>query len=133
MTAAKTFRTGPIAIPTAAPGEAQNLLSPPGAIGGVNAGICAQCIELRAIHVTNDSLATAKFSLFLGASGAAAAGTALIAEQSVRPGETLTFWRMLRVNYLEYITGFANAVNALVVTFEGQIGVGELWTTQLEA
>lgn len=126
----KTFRGGPVALTTTV---ATDLLSPPGATGGVNAGPCVQYIILRHISVINKTATAAWFAMYLsGASAATMAGTEIIGQIYVPPWDRHDWNGELRLNHGEYIVGGAGASNALVVTFEGEIGVSEVLSTELE-
>lgn len=121
MASNKTFRFGPIALTTAL---GTNLLSPPTAAGGVNAGTSAQYIVLKHIRITNKTASAAAFSTFLGATGANAAGTEIIgAGQQVAANNSYDWYGMLRIDAGEFLVGGSGTANALTISGEGEIGV----------
>lgn len=121
MASNKTFRFGPIALGAAL---GTNLLSPPTATGGVNAGASPQFIVLKHIRITNNSASAVAFSMFLGASGANAAGTQVIgAGQQVAANQSYDWYGMLRLDAGEFLVGGAGTAGALAITGEGEIGV----------
>lgn len=117
----KAFRFGPIAL-TAIP--TTNLLNPPTAAGGVNAGSSSQYIILKHVRVVNKSASPATFSLWLGASGANAAGTEVIAQNTtVAVGQSVDWYGQLRIDATDFLVGGASAGTALTIQGEGEIGV----------
>jgi hypothetical protein len=121
MASNKTFRFGPVALSAAL---TTNLLSPPTATGGVNAGTSPQFIVLKHIRVTNKTAAAVAFSMFLGASGANSAGTEIIgAGQQVPANTSYDWYGMLRLDAGEFLVGGAGTAGALTISGEGEIGV----------
>jgi hypothetical protein len=121
MASNKTFRFGPIAL-TAALNT--NLLNPPTAAGGVNAGASPQYIVLKHLRVTNKSAAAAAFSMWLGATGANAAGTEVIGQgQVIAANSSYDWYGLLRIDAADFLVGGANAAGVLSVSGEGEIGV----------
>lgn len=121
MSANKTFRFGPIALTTT---TTTNLLNPPTATGGVNAGSSSQYIVLKHIRIVNRSSSAATFSAWLGATGANAAGTEVIGSgQSVAANSSYDYYGLLRLDAADFLVGGASANNALTIQGEGEIGV----------
>lgn len=121
MAANKTFRLGPVALTTT---MTTNLLNPPVASGGVNAGASAQYIILKHIRITNKTASAATFSLWLGATGANAAGTEVIGTaQSVAANSAYDWYGLLRLDAADFLVGGAGTATALTLTGEGEIGV----------
>lgn len=121
MASNKTFRFGPIALTTAL---TTNLLNPPAASGGVNAGASAQFIILKHLRVTNKTASAATFSLWLGATGANAAGTEVVGiGQSVAANSSYDWYGLLRVDASDFLVGGAGTATALTISGEGEIGV----------
>lgn len=117
----KTFRFGPIALTTAL---TTNLLSPPTATGGINAGASPQYIVIKHIRVVNKTSAAAAFSMFLGATGANAAGTEVVgAGQQVPANTSYDWYGILRLDAGEFLVGGAGTASALTISGEGEIGV----------
>ncbi len=121
MSSNKTFRFGPVALTTVL---TTNLLNPPAAAGGVNAGASGQVITLKHIRITNKSGATVTFSLWLGATGANAAGTEVIGQgQEVQRNTSYDWYGAMRIDVADFLVGGASANTALTISGEGEIGV----------
>jgi hypothetical protein len=121
MASNKTFRFGPVALTAAL---TTNLLNPPTAAGGVNAGAAPQYIVLKHLRVTNKTGSAASFSMWLGATGANAAGTEVIGQgQVVAANSSYDWYGLLRIDATDFLVGGANVANALSVSGEGEIGV----------
>lgn len=117
----KTFRFGPLALGTTL---TTNLLNPPAATGGVNAGASPQYIILKHIRVINRTATAASFSLWLGATGGNVAGTEVVgAGQVVQPNQSYDWYGLLRIDATDFLVGGASAANALSIQGEGEIGV----------
>lgn len=121
MAANKTFRFGPVALSAVL---TTNLLNPPTAVGGVNAGASSQFIILKHLRVVNRTAAAATFSMWLGATGANAAGTEVVGQgTSVAANSSVDWYGLLRLDAADFLVGGAGTANALTVTGEGEIGV----------
>ena len=121
MASNKTFRFGPIALTTT---MTTNLLNPPAASGGVNAGSSPQYIILKHIRVTNKTGSAASFSMWLGATGANTAGTEVIGQgQVVAANSSYDWYGLLRIDAADFLVGGASAGTALSISGEGEIGV----------
>ena len=73
MASNKVTRYGPIALTNT---YTTNILNPPTTTGGTNAGSSSHYIILRHIRIVNKGATAATFRLYLGATGANAAGGA---------------------------------------------------------
>lgn len=121
MASNKTFRFGPVALTNTL---TTNLLNPPAASGGVNAGSSAQYITLKHLRVTNKTGSAATFSLWLGATGANAAGTEVIGQgQTVPANSSYDWYGLLRLDAADFLVGGASVNTALTISGEGEIGV----------
>jgi hypothetical protein len=121
MASNKTFRFGPVALTTT---MTTNLLNPPTASGGVNAGSSPQYIILKHVRVTNKTASAASFSTWLGATGANAAGTEVIGQgQVVAANSPYDYYGLLRIDAADFLVGGASANGALTISGEGEIGV----------
>jgi len=121
MASNKTFRFGPVALTAAL---TTNLLNPPTAAGGVNAGASPQYIVLKHMRIVNKSNAAAAFSMWLGATGANAAGTEVIGQgQLIAANGSYDWYGLLRIDAADFLVGGASAAGALSVSGEGEIGV----------
>jgi hypothetical protein len=121
MASNKSFRAGPVALSATL---TTNLLNPPTASGGVNAGTSSQYIILRHVRAVNKTAGAVSFSMWLGATGANAAGTEVIGQgQTVAANSSYDWYGSLRLDAADFLVGGASAGASLSVTFEGEIGV----------
>lgn len=121
MAQMKTFRFGPIALTAT---TTTNLLNPPAASGGVNAGSSGQYIILKHLRIVNKTAGAATFSLWLGATGANAAGTEVVGTGlSVAANSAYDWYGMLRLDTTDFLVGGASAGTTLTIQGEGEIGV----------
>jgi len=121
MASNKTFRFGPVALTTAL---TTNLLNPPAASGGVNAGASPQYIVLKHVRITNKTAAAASFSTWLGATGANAPGSEVIGQgKVVLANDSYDWYGLMRIDASDFLVGGASAANALTISGEGEIGV----------
>lgn len=121
MPSNKTFRFGPLALTTTL---TTNLLNPPTASGGVNAGSSSQYIILKHIHFVNKTGGAVSFSLWLGATGANAAGTEEIGTgKLVAANDVYDWWGLLRLDAADFLVGGASANASISIQGEGEIGV----------
>lgn len=117
----KKFRFGPIALTNTL---TTNLLNPPAASGGVNAGSSGQYILLRHLRIVNKTSSNATFSLWLGATGANAAGTEVVGTGLiVAANQAFDWWGDLRLDTADFLVGGASANTTLTIQGEGEIGV----------
>lgn len=121
MASNKTFRFGPVALTATL---TTNLLNPPAASGGVNGGASGQYIILKHIRITNKTGAAVTFSMWLGATGANAAGTEVIGQgQEVLRNTSYDWYGSLRLDIADFLVGGASSASALTISGEGEIGV----------
>jgi hypothetical protein len=117
----RAFRFGPIALTNVL---TTNLLNPPTAAGGVNGGASGQYIILRHVRVVNKTAGAVSFSLWLGATGANAAGTEVIGQGvSVGANSYVDWYGSLRIDVGDFLVGGASANTSLSIEGEGEIGV----------
>lgn len=121
MASNKTFRFGPIALTNVL---TTNLLNPPAAAAGVNAGASAQYIILKHLRITNKTAAAVTFSMWLGATGANVAGTEVIGQGKIVPAnDSIDWYGILRLDVADFLVGGSSAAAALSILGEGEIGV----------
>lgn len=120
MASNKAFRFGPVALTTT---YTTNLLNPATATGGVNGGSSAQYIKLRYLRVVNKTNATATFRLYVGATGANAAGTEYAYDKSVPAYDYVNIPCDLRLDSADFLVGGASAATTLSIEGEGEVGV----------
>jgi hypothetical protein len=117
----KLFRLGPVALTTTL---TTNILNPPTTTGGVNGGSSPTYIVLKHIRIVNKTGSAASFSLWLGATGANAAGTEVIGTGLLVAANTAYDWYgLLRIDAADFLVGGAGTGTALTLTAEGEIGV----------
>lgn len=121
MAANKTFRFGPVALTTTL---TTNLLNPPTATGGTNGGSSSQYIILKHIRIVNKTGSTATFSLYLGATGANAAGTEVVGKATqVLANSYVDYYGQFRLDAADFLVGGSDTATALTIMGEGEIGV----------
>lgn len=121
MASNKLFRFGPIALTTTL---TQNLLNPPTATGGVNGGSSPCYIVLKHLRIVNKTGSAATFSLWLGATGANAAGTEVVGiGLSVAANSSYDWYGIMRLDSTDFLVGGAGTGTALTIMGEGEIGV----------
>lgn len=121
MAANKTFRVGPLALTTTL---TTNVLNPAAASGGVNGGSSGQYIILRHIRIVNKTANSATFTLYLGATGANAAGTEVVGFGTPVAGNSFFDWYgVLRLDTTDFLVGGSNTATALTFQAEGEVGV----------
>lgn len=121
MAANKVFRFGPVALTTTL---TTNILNPPTASGGVNAGSSSQYIVLKHIRIVNKTTSSATFSLWLGATGANAAGTEVVGTAlPVAANSAYDWYGQMRLDAADFLVGGAGTATALTIMGEGEIGV----------
>ena len=117
----KLFRLGPLALTTTL---TTNILNPPTATGGVNGGSSAAYIILKHVRIVNKTGSAATFSLWLGATGANAAGTEVVGTGlSIAANSAYDSYCLLRLDAADFLVGGSNTTTALTIQAEGEIGV----------
>jgi hypothetical protein len=117
----KAFRFGPVALTSTL---TTNILNPATATGGVNAGSSSQYIILKHIRIVNKTAGAVTFTLYLGATGANAAGTEVVGTAlSVAANSAYDYYGMLRLDAADFLVGGASANTSLTIAGEGEVGV----------
>jgi hypothetical protein len=75
---------------------------------------------IKHIHVTNKTGSPATFTLYLGATGANAAGTELFVAQSVGANASFDWYGNLKMLSTDFLVGGASALTTLVIVGEGE-------------
>ena len=123
MAANKAFRAGPVALTTTLTTDILNcnITSAAGPVGFTGTDYY---LIIRHISIVNKTGSNATFSLYLGATGANAAGTEIIGIGTTVAGNSRHDWYgMLRLDAADFIVGGSNTATALTILFEGEIGV----------
>ena len=90
----------------------------------MNSGATATYILLRHIRIVNKTAGAVTFSLWLGATGANAAGTETIGQAlSVAANSAYDWYGLMRLDSTDFLVGGASAGTSLSIEGEGEIGV----------
>lgn len=76
---------------------------------------------LTHIHVVNKTGGSATFSLWIGATGANAAGTELFSALSVAANSVYDWYGRLQMSSTDFLVGGASAGTTLTATIEGEL------------
>ena len=120
MAANKVFRFGPVALTNTL---TTNILNPPTATGGVNGGSSPNYIVIKHFCITNKTAGAVTFSLWLGATGANAAGTEIRTGLSIAANTAYDIYGLFRLDAADFLVGGASAGTSLTIWGEGEIGV----------
>jgi len=118
----KPFRFGPVALSATL---TTNILKGP-VQAAAGTGVPAQDIYmvLRHIRIVNKTAGAVTFSLWLGATGANAAGSEVIGTaQSVAANSSYDWYGLLRMDAADYLVGGASAATSLTIEGEGTMAV----------
>lgn len=117
----RPFRFGPLALTNT---YTTNILNPGTTTGGVNSGALNLRIILRHIRIVNKTAGAVTFRLFLGATGANAAGTEIIGyDLSVAANSYIDWYGYLPLEPADFLVGGASAATSLTIEGEGEIGL----------
>jgi hypothetical protein len=123
MASNKLIRIGPVALTTTL---TTNIYNPPALSGGVVAGTSNTntYVIFRHIRIVNKTSSAATFSLYIGATGANAAGTEFMGiAQSVPANSYVDWYGVLRLDAADFLVGGAGTATALTFQAEGEIGI----------
>ena len=123
MPANKAFRFGPVALTNTL---TTNILNPnvTSLAGPVGFTLTQPYLLLRHIRIVNKTAGAVTFSLWLGATGANAAGTEIIGVGLSIPANSAYDWYgSLRLDAADFLVGGSNTATALSIEGEGEIGV----------
>lgn len=122
MAANKIEKFGPVALSSTL---TTNIVHP-AAAGASGAGYTATAtyILIKHIRIVNKTGSAATASLWLGATGANAAGTEVIVQATSIPANSYLDWYgQLRIASTEYLVGGAGTATALTFEAEGEVGL----------
>ena len=115
------LRVGPVALSAT---MTTNVLNPAAAGAGVGYTPSASYIILRHIRITNKTASAATFSLYIGATGANAAGTEFMGTaMSVAANSYVDWYGMVRLDSADFLVGGASAGATLTLQAEGEVGL----------
>jgi len=75
---------------------------------------------IRHIHIANKTAAAAKFRVYLGATGANAAGTELWFDYSIPAYSDFDRWLAMKVTSTDFLVGGSDTTTALTITISGE-------------
>jgi hypothetical protein len=123
MAANKTIRFGPVALTTTLTTNIINtaITSLAGPVGYTQT---QPYVILKHIRIVNKTASAATFSLWLGATGANAAGTEVIGTAlSIAANSVFDWYGLLRMDAADFLVGGASANTTLTFEAEGEIGL----------
>jgi hypothetical protein len=121
MAGNRILRVGPVALTNTL---TTNILNPAAAGSGTGYTPTASYIILRHIRIVNKTAGVVTFSLWLGASGANAAGTEVIGNGlSIAANSPFDWYGMLRLDAADFLVGGASANTSLTFEAEGEVGL----------
>ena len=118
-----TRLVGPIALTNTL---TTNIYNPPALTGGTPSNTSNAYVLIRGIHVVNKDSSARTFSLWIGATGANAAGTEFFNAQSVAPNSVFDWYAPaggLRMDVADFLVGGASASTTLSIIVMGEIGI----------
>jgi hypothetical protein len=86
--------------------------------GGGGSALIAD--EINHIHICNKGAAAATFRIYLGGTGANAAGTELFYDVSIAVGAVYPWYGRLKLTSADFLVGGASLVTHLVITIMGK-------------
>src|SRR5437773_12056151 len=127
MAANKIYRFGPIALTTTLTTNILNcnITSLAGPIGfaAPSTAFTQPYMILRHIRIVNKTGSAATFSLYIGATGANAAGTEFIGTAlSVAANSAFDWYGLARMDVADFLVGGSGTTTALTIQGEGEIG-----------
>ncbi len=125
MPSSKPWRFGPLALTNTL---TTNILNPGTTTGGTNctgAPWDKLTILIRHIRIVNKTSGAVTFSLYIGATGANAAGTEFIGTaQSIAANSAYDWYGAVPLAQADFLVGGASAGTSLTIQGEGEIFVG---------
>jgi hypothetical protein len=123
MAANKVVRFGPVAMVT---GSTPNLVNPnvTSVAGPVGFTMTQPYLIIRHIRLVNKTAGAITVSLYVGATGASAAGTEFLGTAlSIAANSAYDWYGMLRLDVADFLTGSASANTSITFEGEGEIGL----------
>lgn len=76
------------------------------------------------IRIVNRTSSPATFSMWLGATGANAAGTEVVGQNfTVAPNDVFDYYGEMRIDHTQFLVGGSSVNDALTASIEGQLSV----------
>jgi len=85
-----------------------------------NQGSALILSTVRHIHIANKTSAAATFRIFLGATGANAAGTELFFDKTIAAFDVYDSYGALLLTSADFLVGGASVATTLTITIEGE-------------
>lgn len=121
MASNRAFRFGPVALTNT---YTTNILNPAAAGAGTGYTPSASYIILRHIRIVNKTAGAVSFRLFIGATGANAAGTEFMGyDLSVAANSYVDWYGAIRLDAADFLVGGASAATSLTINGEGEVGL----------
>ena len=126
MPSNKTVRFGPIALTTTL---TTNILNPGTTTGGVNMPATSTNLFflLKHIRIVNKTTAAAAYTLYIGATGANAAGTEFMGKAKSVAANSADEWfaggNGMRLDVADFLVGGSDTATALTIQGEMEVGV----------
>ena len=121
MASNRQFSFGPVALTTTL---TTNILNPAAGSAGVNAPTGNNYMVVRYIRVVNKTTSAVTVSLWLGATGANAAGTEVLWQATSVPANSyIESFAPIRIDSTQFLVGGASANTSLSIEGTGEIGV----------
>jgi len=122
MAANRIIRLGPVALTSTLTTNIFNF-NITSLAGPVGYTMTQPYVLIRHIRIINKTGSAATFSLWLGATGANAAGTEVIGQGLSVPGNQAFDWYgLLRMDAADFLVGGAGTATALTLECEGELG-----------
>ena len=123
MAANRIFRFGPVALTTTL---TTNILNPAvtSMAGPVGLTIPQPYLILKHLRIVNKTGSAATASLWIGATGANAAGTEFAYQATSIPANSYVDWYgQVRLDSADFLVGGAGTATALTLSGEGELGI----------
>jgi len=122
MAANKVLRFGPAALANSAANIINtNITSLSGPVGYTQT---QPYVIIKHIRIVNKTASAATCSLYVGATGASAAGTEFLGTAlSIAANSAYDWYGLLRLDAADFLTGLASAATTLTFEAEGEIGL----------
>lgn len=122
MASNKLWSWGPVALTTTLTTNILNF-NITSLAGPVGTTLTQPYFIMRHIRIVNKTAASATFSLWLGATGANAAGTEVIGQGlAVAANQAYDWYGLMRMDVAQFLVGGSGTTTALTIQGEGEIG-----------
>lgn len=116
----RALRVGPVALTTTL---TTNILNPAAAGSGTGYTPTASYIIITHLRVVNKTANSATFSLWIGATGANAAGTEWYNAITVPANSDFDRYMRTRLDAADFLVGGAGTATALTLELDGEVGL----------